>query len=91
MISNLTDALDELQRHGLVGAIQAGWLMAGTKITERADIRLVENAFAICGRNGHWVLRTDGPGQTVTEIEVEHLSAAVAEALRWVQALSNQS
>jgi hypothetical protein len=88
VISTLTDALVELKRYGLVGAVQGGWLMAGTAMSEpHQGIRVYENAFAIEGQDGDWVLRTDGPGQTVNEARFAALDEAIISALGWVAAL----
>lgn len=60
MISTLAEALEEFKRHGLVGAVQGGWLMVGTAVSEKhPGIRVYDNAFAIEGQDGDWVLRTD--------------------------------
>ncbi len=66
--------------------------MVGTRISEEhRGIRVYENAFAIEGQDGDWVLRTDGPGQTVDEARSATLDAAVVNALAWVAALPTKA
>lgn len=92
MISTLAEALEEFQRHGLVGAVQGGWLMVGTAVSEKhPGIRVYDNAFAIEGQDGDWVLRTDGPGQTVNETRSATLDAAVVNALDWAADLPKKA
>jgi selenophosphate synthetase-related protein len=60
----------------------------GTAISEpHQGIRVYDDAFAIEGQDGDWLLRADGPGQTVNEARFATLDEAIASALAWVAAL----
>jgi hypothetical protein len=88
VISDLTQARDVLLSHGLVGGIQAGWLMLGTGFDERSEIRVFENVFVIRPDGAGWMFARPGPGQLDTEVAVGTLDEAVDVALIWVRGLS---